>query len=923
MPPTAAPVRLSVAPTYSPTVNLVGNTDNVQWQYTYILVIGVFGAFGFGFGTGANDVANAFGTSVGSGALSNRSAMFIASVFEFLGALVLGRVSTDTIAGKIAIPAAFNPYGKEVDPSGRNGNYYCSDQRICGKQARARRCKNVCASATYLDESSGFWMTVPRDATATPTSYWSKTNTDGTPNTDCPGSSYLGRPTLLTFTSGYRFGCQPFMSGDDLEKLPTPVTRDNSCSMPNSFGQNYRGADLCLTNDHPGEVFFGPGNPMAFAYGMMWVLIVGTVWLLIATLWGYNVSSTHSIIGGIIGFALSYDRNAVNWIYYEDDKAIVAGAANDKSGFPFSGVVPIVVTWFFAPCATATCASCMYLVIRTIVLRSEHSFSRSFWLLPIFVFLTMFICIYFVFTKGAAKTFNADSASAWDDSKSGWVSVVIAAGCAIIALCLLPCMKSRVESMIEVEVAQNSAFERRKKAKRLEKKMLELEENTLNPLEKLPAGWMAGPDATTGKIYYLNTSLGVTQWEAPVYDRKASMVRASLLVHGPRASHTDGHPSVPGMAGPMPDEYGNMPVQAASVDVGKNPLNSTESGLPSGWEEHKDPATSKLYWHNTATGVTQWTKPAGLPAGWEEHKDPSTGKVYWANAATGESSWTLPGDADAEGEFDVEATRIANIEAAYLRSPRGWQLCQEDCNNPQVGCCRTLLSCNERSMEQDRQFMHEAVLDIEDIAGVEENAEQFDQRTEASFKILQIFSACCVMFAHGSGEVGYMAGPLSTIWVAYNNKASQPLPEKGAAEYWVLVLAAASLVCGLAIFGKRVTRVVGKEMAKISAARGFSAELSTAIVIMVAAQYGLPTSSSQCITGGIVGIGITEGVKKGVNWKQFGFQFLSWVNTIFIMALGVAAIFKQGLEAPQRYVLRNTQYDCGNNAKGEAILCKN
>jgi len=39
-----------------------------------------------------------------------------------------------------------------------------------------------------------------------------------------------------------------------------------------------------------------------------------------------------------------------------------------------------------------------------------------------------------------------------------------------------------------------------------------------------------------------------------------------------------------------------------------------------------------------------------------------------------------------------------------------------------------------------------------------DNAEKFDPRTETAFKFLQIFSACCVMFAHGAGEVGYMAG---------------------------------------------------------------------------------------------------------------------------------------------------------------------
>ena len=41
-------------------------------------------------------------------------------------------------------------------------------------------------------------------------------------------------------------------------------------------------------------------------------------------------------------------------------------------------------------------------------------------------------------------------------------------------------------------------------------------------------------------------------------------------------------------------------------------------------------------------------------------------------------------------------------------------------------------------------------------------------------------------------------------------------------------------------------------MARITPSRGFAAELATSFVIMIAAQLGLPTSSSQCITGGFV-----------------------------------------------------------------------
>ena len=60
-------------------------------------------AFGFvmAWGVGANDVANAMGTSVGSRALSLRQAIVIAIVFELLGAFFAGTHVTDTIRSQI------------------------------------------------------------------------------------------------------------------------------------------------------------------------------------------------------------------------------------------------------------------------------------------------------------------------------------------------------------------------------------------------------------------------------------------------------------------------------------------------------------------------------------------------------------------------------------------------------------------------------------------------------------------------------------------------------------------------------------------------------------------------------------------------------------------------------------------------------
>lgn len=92
--------------------------------------------------------------------------------------------------------------------------------------------------------------------------------------------------------------------------------------------------------------------------------------------------------------------------------------------------------------------------------------------------------------------------------------------------------------------------------------------------------------------------------------------------------------------------------------------------------------------------------------------------------------------------------------------------------------------------------------------------------------------------------------------------------------------------------GYNVTRAMGTMMAKLSPTRGFSAELATAMVIMVCSQYGLPTSSSQCIVGAIVGVGLAEGIM-GVNWKFFAQQAASWLGTLFAVGLVTAAIFAQ------------------------------
>jgi PiT family inorganic phosphate transporter len=72
-----------------------------------LLILAFLVALYMAWNIGANDVANAFGTPVGSGAITFRWAMILAAIFEFSGAFFAGAEVTDTIRGDIVHPAVF------------------------------------------------------------------------------------------------------------------------------------------------------------------------------------------------------------------------------------------------------------------------------------------------------------------------------------------------------------------------------------------------------------------------------------------------------------------------------------------------------------------------------------------------------------------------------------------------------------------------------------------------------------------------------------------------------------------------------------------------------------------------------------------------------------------------------------------------
>ena len=80
---------------------------------------------------------------------------------------------------------------------------------------------------------------------------------------------------------------------------------------------------------------------------------------------------------------------------------------------------------------------------------------------------------------------------------------------------------------------------------------------------------------------------------------------------------------------------------------------------------------------------------------------------------------------------------------------------------------------------------------------------------------------------------------------------------------------------------------MGHHLTKMHPASGFSAELSAAVVVLMASMLGIPVSSTHILIGAVLGIGL---VNRHTNWKLMKPIAMAWVITLPVAA-GLSAIF--------------------------------
>ena len=120
-------------------------------------------------------------------------------------------------------------------------------------------------------------------------------------------------------------------------------------------------------------------DPELLVYGMMSALLAAAIWLLVASTFGWPVSTTHSIVGAIVGFAsVGISVDAVNW----------------------GKVGNIVSSWVVSPVLAGTFSFFIYMSVRKFVFDTEDPFKSAKRAVPVYIFMVGFVISMVTMVKG-------------------------------------------------------------------------------------------------------------------------------------------------------------------------------------------------------------------------------------------------------------------------------------------------------------------------------------------------------------------------------------------------------------------------------------------------------------------------------------------------------------------------------------------
>jgi PiT family inorganic phosphate transporter len=153
-----------------------------------------------------------------------------------------------------------------------------------------------------------------------------------------------------------------------------------------------------------------------------------------------------------------------------------------------------------------------------------------------------------------------------------------------------------------------------------------------------------------------------------------------------------------------------------------------------------------------------------------------------------------------------------------------------------------------------------------------------------TFRIGQLGSGTFFAFTHGANDAQKTMGVIALALYTNGNLDHFYIPD------WVKVAAGLAIAAGTYVGGWRIIRTLGQRVFNMDPPSGFAAQASAGATLYVATHYGFPVSTTQCISGAVIGAGATRRLS-AVRWGVAGNIVVAWVLTIPAAAAVAAALY--------------------------------
>ena len=146
-------------------------------------------------------------------------------------------------------------------------------------------------------------------------------------------------------------------------------------------------------------------------------------------------------------------------------------------------------------------------------------------------------------------------------------------------------------------------------------------------------------------------------------------------------------------------------------------------------------------------------------------------------------------------------------------------------------------------------------------------------RANEFFNKMQIVSSVCLALSHGANDAQKSMGVIAMTLVILGIFPSFAIP------FWVIASCAAAIAAGCATGGWRIIRTMGSQICRLRSVHAFCSQTASAAVILTAALFGGPVSTTHVVSSSIIGVGAGQRLS-AVRWTVAKDIVIAWFITI-------------------------------------------